>query len=373
MLPRETTWDAVIVGAGPAGALSALLLARRNWRVLLVEKSPWPREKVCGGCLNASALQTLRDLGLHHILQTGTRLTRFSLHTHNKHLHIPLPEGLAISRSQLDARLVTAAQSAGATFLPQTLAKLQPQNEDPEFRHLTLMHDAHSIPLRARTVIATDGIAGTLLHSEPWAEWQIARNAWFGVSTLLDTPNLAAPHTIGMHIGHGGYVGAVRLENNQTHLAAALDPAACRATGGPQKLIEQILTRPLPPTKFQGTPLLTRKRQHLAAHRILAVGDACGYVEPFTGEGIAWALRSAKAAVDLLPQLAHDWNPAFPALWQKRHNECVRTHWCHALRRLARWPAAASLAIPLGNALPAIARAIGHQVSGLPQLQGALT
>ena len=67
-----TPWQVAVIGAGPAGCVAAGILAGAGRRVLLVEKSPWPREKVCGGCLNHSAMQTLRKAGMGGALGGGT-------------------------------------------------------------------------------------------------------------------------------------------------------------------------------------------------------------------------------------------------------------------------------------------------------------
>ena len=74
-------WDAVVVGAGPAGSAAALAGARAGLRVLLVDRSVFPRDKVCGGCLNASAVESLGLLGLRTLPERlkGRRLSRFSL------------------------------------------------------------------------------------------------------------------------------------------------------------------------------------------------------------------------------------------------------------------------------------------------------
>jgi flavin-dependent dehydrogenase len=366
-------WDAAIVGAGPAGAISALLLARRGWRVVLLEKSAWPRDKVCGGCVNAAAVRMLEEIGVDEVLRGGTTLNRFSLHVFHKWLNIPLPGGIAIDRTTFDQRLVAAAEREGVTFLPSSAATLDPANPQDEFRHLRVMNAAGSLSFHARVVLACDGIAGSMLRTEPWAKWNIARDAWFGVATLIDAPELVDSGIIGMHVGRGGYVGTVRLGPQQVHVAAALDPAACRTAGGPLQLVAEILGKRMGDAKFQGTGLLTRRRMKLGGHRVLAVGDACGYVEPFTGEGIAWAVRGARAVVGNLPMDARSWSSSVVTNWERRHAEAVRTHWCRGLRRLARWPAAARFGVTLGSIVPVIARGIGERVSGLPQLEGVVT
>ena len=60
----HTTYDAIIVGAGPAGATAAILLARAGWSVALIEKQNFPRRKVCGECIAASNLPLLHAIGI---------------------------------------------------------------------------------------------------------------------------------------------------------------------------------------------------------------------------------------------------------------------------------------------------------------------
>ena len=368
----DAMWDAVVVGAGPAGAVSAYLLARRGRRVLLLEKSAWPREKVCGGCVNAAAVGMLREAGLGEVLRGGVRLNQFLLSVGKRELAVELPEGVAISRAELDARLVIAAQQAGVRFVARAAVKLDWANVGEDFRHLRVMSEWREISLRARLVLACDGIAGTVLESEPWAGWRVARDAWFGVSTMVEG-DLIARGTIGMRVGRGGYAGLVRMADGRVHVAAALDPAACRAAGGPARMVGRIVGASLDDSRFQGTGLLTRRRVKLGGHRVLAVGDACGYVEPFTGEGIAWAVRGAVAAAEILAGEARVWEPEIVATWEERHAAVVRTHWCRALRRLARWPMAAGVGVTIGNILPAVARGIGLRISGLARVEGVVT
>ena len=105
-----------------------------------------------------------------------------------------------------------------------------------------------------------------------------------------------------MHLGAGGYVGLTRCGEGEVHVAAALSVKATRAAGGPVGKMMEILRETgvdVSRMKVLGTPLLSRRRE-VAGNRVLAIGDACGYVEPFTGEGIAWALRGAVGAAELL-------------------------------------------------------------------------
>src|SRR5215203_4833180 len=96
--------DVLISGAGPAGAIAALVLARRGVRVTLVDRARFPREKLCGDTINPGALSILRRLGLE-------RLTEGALPVRGM---IVTGQGVAISRRVFDERLVAAAAAAGA-------------------------------------------------------------------------------------------------------------------------------------------------------------------------------------------------------------------------------------------------------------------
>ena len=66
-------WDIAIIGAGPAGSSAAIALAARGRSILLIDKSPFPRSKVCGCCINAAALASLSDLGANDLPQETLR------------------------------------------------------------------------------------------------------------------------------------------------------------------------------------------------------------------------------------------------------------------------------------------------------------
>ena len=93
-------WDAIVLGAGPAGAIAARQLAASGARVLLVEKKAFPRGKVCGACLNESALGVLESVGLSDLIAAlgGTRLDAFQLGFRGRAMRLALPGGMALSR-----------------------------------------------------------------------------------------------------------------------------------------------------------------------------------------------------------------------------------------------------------------------------------
>src|SRR5690349_2335568 len=98
-------WDAVVVGAGPAGSMAAREVARRGLTVLLVDRALFPRWKVCGCCLNAHALATLQDAGLRELIvdSGGVSLREIRLAAAGRDAHVSLCGGVSLSRETFDA------------------------------------------------------------------------------------------------------------------------------------------------------------------------------------------------------------------------------------------------------------------------------
>ena len=95
--------------------------------------------------------------------------------------------------------------------------------------------------------------------------------------------------------------------------------------------------------------MLSRRPPWVAAHRVLVLGDAAGYIEPFTGEGIAWAMAAAEAVVPIAEEAARDWRPALEARWCKEFHRTIvrRQTMCLLLTRAIRYPTMTWLLIQL--------------------------
>lgn len=151
-----------------------------------------------------------------------------------------------------------------------------------------------------------------------------------------------------MAVGRRGYLGLAVVETGALNIAAALDPQFVQRQGGLATAAASILAEakfpPLPGllnAAWRGTPALTRSPRRIAAERLFLVGDAAGYVEPFTGEGITWALLGAAAVA---PLAAVAWNSPWDSNWE---NEWRRQYaatigsqqrFCRVLARLLQSP-----------------------------------
>lgn len=372
-----TIWDAVVIGAGPAGAMAARELARREIRTLIVERKYFPRPKVCGACLNQRAVSWLDLAGLSDLLPTlGAVPTKyFRAYCGQRNVAIDLPGGVAISREALDAALVQAAIDSGSEFLPGVTAKLADVATGSDHREIHLCQPNGVVQtIRAQIVLAADGLGHSALNRSNEFSSCVSRNAKIGVGARIDNgPETVDPGTISMAIGRGGYAGLVRVEDGSLNVAAAISPSALKQAGSPAKAVAAILSEAglpeigLPPANLWcGTIPLTRQTARPVGYRVFILGDAAGYVEPFTGEGIAWALGSGMGVAPLVERGRIDWSPAVERMWLTTYGCLVRDRqlWCRSFAVLLRHPQIARCVVQLGSAWPALFRPI---VSSLNQ------
>jgi flavin-dependent dehydrogenase len=166
-----------------------------------------------------------------------------------------------------------------------------------------------------------------------------------------------------MAVGRSGYVGLVRDEEGRLNVAAAVDGARLRAST-PEVAVADILREagvaPLPRNTRQvwrGTPLLDRSGSDVGADRLLRLGDAAGYVEPFTGEGIGWALGDGRAAA-AVALAALEGSPENALETWRRYRAARRSSaegLCRILARGLRHPWVVTLAFAAVRAAPVLA------------------
>jgi flavin-dependent dehydrogenase len=305
--------DVLVIGAGPAGAASAALLARAGHDVLVADRAAFPRDKPCSEYLSPEAVRVLDRLGVLNALEgAGAQPLDGSIvyGPGGARLHglfgeaRPAPfrrTGLSVSRRVLDAVLVCAARSAGAAVLERT-------------RFEDLVYDGGAVAgavvrgprgrrvIRARLVIGADGlrsgVAGRLGARSRGGLRRVALVAHVG-----GVPGLA--RSAEMHVGPRGYVGINPLGDDVANVALVVPASAAGAARGradafffealqgfpgvrgrvdPRKVVRAVLAT---------GPFAARSRR-VTADGALLVGDAAEFFDPFTGEGICTALRGAE-------------------------------------------------------------------------------
>lgn len=362
------SWDVIVIGAGPAGAAAALACARKGLETLLLDRKEFPRAKVCGGCLNQAALAQLAELGLDALpLELGALpVNRLRLASNRTEAVIELPGGMALSRRILDAGLVRAAIKAGAQFLPHTLAL--DAGLSSSHRVLQLKSGNYRGEARTRMVIAADGLGGKFTGGLPTIASVTGHDAFIGLGAIVDEQEGYPAGVIHMATHRHGYVGLVRVEDGLLNLAGALDPRWLHRVGSPADAIGRVLAGvgwPIPSelatARLHGTPSLSTFRSPVANERVLLVGDAAGYWEPFTGEGMAWALLGGRAAAALAgsPSSLDDGH-AMATRWCETYDTEVRGRQqiCATLTRWLRWPLLVNLGVRVLAVAPILSRGI---------------
>lgn len=338
------THDVIVIGAGPAGAVAARELARRGVSVRLVDKAYFPRPKVCGCCLNGAAVRTLQRLGLGSVLAGGVPLTDARIAAGRRCARVKLPGGVALSREAFDVALVREAITAGVEFCEGVTVKLEEARAE------------------ARLAIVASGLVGNDATLDPGS--RIGAGITVPASAV---PAFFSPGTIFMATARGGYVGCVRVEDGRLDVAAAFDVAFLKGQGGPGPAAEAVLGEVgwpripgLAELPWKGTPALTRRAKQLGGERWFAVGDAAGYVEPFTGEGMAWAVMSAAALAPIAARATRRWDESFVSEWERTHRRTVGTRQrvCRVVSRVLRSPTLTTCAVRALSVLPVLSRPV---------------
>lgn len=342
-IDKSDRWDAIVMGAGPAGAIAARQLGLQGSRVLLIDKAGLPRDKVCGGCLGGAALTLLNGLGLGHIpiACQGMPLRTFELSSGGVTARIPIGERIAISRRKFDDALVREAMRASVVVCDHTHGMLQPVTDD-NCRTVTLRHAGNEVSVRADVVVVATGLAtvppGCVAHAAP--------KSLIGLGALSDhAPCNIVLDSLHMAYGSAGYVGITAVELGRFDIAAAIDSHALAAAKSPGRLIQEILqtsgstlTTDWENLQWHGTPRLTRRTTPISSHRCLIIGDAAAYVEPFTGEGIGWAMQSGALAASLLAGSLRQWDSTIESRWKRLFDQALgdRHRFCRTLSRSMR-------------------------------------
>ncbi len=344
---RGGLWDVLIAGAGPAGSMAALELAQAGCEVLLIERSRFPRQKVCGCCLNLAGVSILGNarVDLPGLFPRLQGLDAVVIEVQGRSTSLRLPGGYAISRGLLDSVLAERASDVGAVFLDGTQGRLM-SNRDGRCR-VKLTSGGSEAIVEARVVLCADGLQGTFLKRFPEFEPIIASQSRLGLSTIIESDSVTqpGPGLIRMAVGRAGYVGRVRLEEGSLAIAAAVDSRAL-AGSSPCQVVRKILAEAagldvdLSQAKWQGTQPLTRSRPALGGRNLFILGDAAGYAEPFTGEGMAWSLIQGKRIAPLAREALEGWNPSLLKSWEEDYRRIIgrRRSACRLLSLTLRSP-----------------------------------
>jgi menaquinone-9 beta-reductase len=329
LMPENRRYDVAIIGAGPAGAMTALLTARSrpDLKILLVDALAEPRHKPCGEFLGPHGVRVLGLAGIEQaVLKDGAQpLTGLSLHAGRAVVGSdfapvfgrvpPKGHGLGVRRERFDRRLQEEAAAAGAE-LQRGVAVEDLVRDGDGWR----VHCGDAI-ISATLVVGADG-RSSMVRRRAGLDRPTARKRF---ALVCRARGIEAGTALGfrhgeMHVGPFGQVGLAPLGAGEVNLNLLLSEDSRRLLRHrtPEQMLRAALT---------GTPSLAHRCREALLGTVLAtgslprtcravngegvalVGDAAGFWDPFTGDGMTLALRGA----ELLAGCIADGSPAAPA------------------------------------------------------------
>lgn len=300
----DTTYDATIVGSGPAGTTAAIQLARQGLKVCLVEKHSLPRYKVCGGGVTARAANLL-PVPLDGVVEETC--FRFALHLHSRKQNFIIqrdkPIIFMVMRADLDALLLAEAKKLGVEVFENTAA----EDVKQENRWVTLL--TNRAPLRSSFLIAADGVTSVVAQK---GGWPVNRSA----IPALECEVAVDPATLERFRGTARFDldhpcrGYSWVFPKKRHLSVGVLSMARNTAGLKESFyayLEMLNIFCIEPLNPHGALIPVKPRTgRLARGRILLVGDAAGLAGPISAEGISNALLSGLLAARAVTEGAMD-------------------------------------------------------------------
>jgi len=312
-------WDAIVVGAGPAGAATALLLSRGGARVLLLDRARFPRHKPCSEYLSPATTAILGRLD--GVLEAVERAPHAKVYG----MKVVAPSGavmcgrlagaysFALSRATFDTILLRAAARAGAVVRESTRVQDLLWDGRAVAGVVARAGDGKRETWRARVVVGADGLRSVVARRLGLLRASAPRRVAF----TAHVAHVAGVDGVGeLHVGDTGYVGLGPVGEGVTTVALVVPLRSVRAGGTDYRagLFAQLERFPGLAGRFDPRQLVrgvlatgpfAQWAERPCVAGALLVGDAADFFDPFTGQGIYAALRGAElAAAALLPALA---------------------------------------------------------------------
>jgi flavin-dependent dehydrogenase len=302
-----TRVDIAVVGAGPAGLAVAIHAARRGLRVAVFERQATPVDKACGEGLLSPGLRELEELGarayltpedcspivgIRYLQEDGTQVEG----------RLPTPGGLGIRRLALEQALLRVAREAGVRLLEQ--CPVERADRQPE---QVLLTTAAGAQYSAGLLVAADGLHSPLRRAhgleppeQPRASQRFGLRQHFQLAPWTDFVEVHFARGVEAYVTPAGRhrVGVAFLwRDGQMDGRVSFRHLLRRFP-----VLEQRLADVPEDSRARGAGPLLRTVRRRTLDRFVLVGDAAGYVDAITGEGLTLALRSAAALGRILPE-----------------------------------------------------------------------
>lgn len=304
----------LIAGAGPAGSGIAIRLARAGFRVTIIERKRFPREKLCGEFISPECLDHFSELGvLDEMLAARSSVITDNAFYAASGASVDVPSGwlgsgrpaIGLSRALMDEILLRAAEAAGAEVLEETMVTGIDAADGSCGRVLVRGPSGARFTIPADMFVDATGRSIALARHSGRAVQRAAPASLIGFKAHLSDTNIA-PGRCEIYFFNGGYCGLSTVENGVANCCFLVRSQAVRAAGQDAgAVIETLITQ----NRRARETLLGARAPHgwLAVtvasfglgnaapmSNLFAVGDAAAFIDPFTGSGILMALEGGR-------------------------------------------------------------------------------
>ncbi len=294
--------DLIVIGGGPAGTSAAITCARKDARVLLLERGRFPRQKVCGEFVSAESFGLLADLLAEQhsrLFSEAVRIPRARLFLGGRTLHTPVnPPAASISRLELDQTLWDSAEQCGVESRQQ----------------ITVQNILGTGPFLVKTSAgefesrALVNASGRCSNLNPAPNGRGSGVKWLGLKGHFAEPS--PPASADLYFFEGGYCGVQPVDTRELDAQSGRVNACAMVRADVASSLREVFLRdPALQERSRGwkplsdpvstSPLVFREPQP-ERDGVLMTGDAAAFVDPFVGDGISLALRSGSLAGECL-------------------------------------------------------------------------
>ena len=378
-------WDAVVVGAGPAGATTALLLARAGASVLVLDRARFPRDKACSEYLSPATTEILERLdsavlaeveGAAHAKLNGMKVVAPSgAAMCGRFRGGPRSYSFALPRTTFDTMLMAAARRAGAHVCEATTVENLLWETRAVAGVVARSCNGQRVTHNARIVVGADGLRSVVARRLGLVRSSPPRRVAFAAHVA----DVAGIDSVGeLHVSERGYVGLGPVGGGVTTVALVLPLATVRRERrdvranffaeldrfpglagrfDPRRLVRDVLAT--------GPFAQWSRRAAAPGGGALLVGDAADFFDPFTGQGIYSAMHGAElAAACLIPALSHGGGEPIPPAALRPYLLARRRQF------LGKWLLERLIGVGVG--WPALTNRVVRRLAGRPDLADLL-
>lgn len=370
----KTNLDVLIIGGGLAGLTAAIHLSQKNLNVVLIEKSNFPRHKVCGEYISNEILPYLKWLGADVSELHPTNISKFRFTTHNgKTAEVKLPlGGFGISRYALDEFLYQKALANNCSILKENVT-------DVFFNNDIFSVTTSEQILTAKIVLGAFGKRSNLDQVLDRSFFH-KKSQWLAVKAHY-SGNFDAS-LVALHNFKGGYCGVSKVENNLINICYLADYATFKQYKSMEEYQKNILYKNQHlKSVFENSTLLFDKpltisqisfdKKQVVENHIIMIGDTAGLIHPLCGNGMAMAMHSAKIASEILLEYYSDkemnrdlLEKKYTKEWKKHFGK--RIFMGRVLARIVTHKSITTLFVAIIASFPGLLRTIIKQTHGKP-------